>query len=100
MQAMYRQVGYIGLAAVYKEQGIPRDILRRVFSLCLMPKDTIERHYQRLHSSIASYQPRDIRKKLFEFLNYYHDQWLVKVGVNMFAVGDLNIRTNNECESE
>lgn len=100
MQALYRQVGSIGLAAAYKEEGIPRDVLRKVFSLCLMPKDTIESHYQRLFSTITNYRPKSIRKKLIEFFNYYHDQWLMRIGVDMYAVGDLNIRTNNECESE
>jgi hypothetical protein len=100
MQAMHRHVAHIGLAAAYKEEGIPRDALRRVFSLCLMPKDTIEGHYQRLLSSITKYKPKSIRKKLIEFFEYYHNQWLVKIGVDMYAVGDLSIRTNNECESE
>ncbi|CAF1936087.1 unnamed protein product [Rotaria magnacalcarata] len=99
MQAMYRHVGHCGLTAVYKEQGVPRDVLRRLFSLCLMPKDTIEGHYQRLLHSIKKYKPKNIREKLVEFFTYYHDQWLAKVGVDMFCVSDLRIRTNNECET-
>ncbi|CAF5189524.1 unnamed protein product, partial [Rotaria magnacalcarata] len=98
MQAMYRHVEHCGLTAVYKEQGVPRDVLRRLFSLCLMPKDTIEGHYQRLLHSIKKYKPKNIREKLVEFFTYYHDQWLAKVGVDMFCVSDLRIRTNNECE--
>ncbi|CAM4848318.1 unnamed protein product [Rotaria magnacalcarata] len=99
MQAMYRHVGHCGLTAVYKEEGVPRDVLRRLFSLCLMPKDTIEGHYQRLLVSIKKYKPKNIREKLVEFFTYYHDQWLAKVGVDMFCVSDLRIRTNNECET-
>ncbi|CAM4846735.1 unnamed protein product [Rotaria magnacalcarata] len=62
-------------------------------------QDTIEGHYQRLLHSIKKYKPKNIREKLVEFFTYYHDQWLAKVGVDMFCVSDLRIRTNNECET-
>ncbi|CAF3909176.1 unnamed protein product [Rotaria sp. Silwood1] len=100
MQAMHRQVQQIGLATAYKEPEIPRDVLRQVFSLCLMPKDRVESHYQRLLDTISKYRPKSIRTKLIEFFHYYHDQWLMTVGVDMYVVGDLCIRTNNECEGE
>ena len=65
-------------------------------ALSLLPEPIIEDTYDELIAAM----PQQLKNTLNDLLQYFQQQWFVKVPISQWCVHGRNIRTNNNAEGE
>ncbi|CAF1004870.1 unnamed protein product [Rotaria sordida] len=96
-QAIYRAIQRVGLSTSYNDDDDDvKQYCRKLMALPLLPEAIIEDTYDELIATM----PKQLKDTLNDLLEYFQQQWFVKVPISQWCVHGLNIRTNNNTEGE
>ncbi|CAF1237473.1 unnamed protein product [Rotaria sordida] len=95
-QAIYRAIQRVGLSTSYNDDDDVKQYCRKLMALPLLPEAIIEDTYDDLIATM----PKQLKDTLNDLLEYFQQQWFVKVPISQWCVHGLNIRTNNNAEGE
>ncbi|XP_060573275.1 uncharacterized protein LOC132731165 [Ruditapes philippinarum] len=92
-QALFRKVQELGLQTAYSEQNDVYQLLRKTFSLPLLPADDIRPAFQYLKSKSST-------PETDAYINYIENTWINNViwPVESWCQFGRSVRTNNDCE--
>ncbi|KAJ8305953.1 hypothetical protein KUTeg_016498, partial [Tegillarca granosa] len=92
-QAVWRKVQSLGLQVAYNKRDDIHKLIRKLFSLPLLPAEHIPDAFEELFSGSHPTQ-------IVELLNYIHDNWMTSSvwTVSLWSVFNMSVRTNNDVE--
>ncbi|CAF2860587.1 unnamed protein product [Rotaria sp. Silwood2] len=94
-QAIYRNIQPLGLYTIYNnDDDDVKHFWRQLMALPSLPEPVIEDTYDELVRDLST----NMSKTMKHLLEYFQEQWFVKVPVSQWCAHGLSIRTNNNAE--
>ncbi|CAF4369903.1 unnamed protein product [Rotaria sp. Silwood2] len=94
-QAIYRAIQRVGLSTSYNNNDDVKQYCRKLMALPLLPEAIIENTYDELIATMSI----NLKNVLNDLMEYFQEQWFVKVSISQWCVHGMNMRTNNNAEA-
>ncbi|CAF1330935.1 unnamed protein product [Rotaria sp. Silwood1] len=94
-QAIYRAIQRVGLSTSYNNNDGVNQYCRKLMALRLFPEAIIENTYDELIATMSI----NLRNVLNDLMEYFQEEWFLKVSISQWYVHGMNMRTNNNAEA-
>ncbi|KAG8035984.1 hypothetical protein G9C98_003111 [Cotesia typhae] len=94
-QALIKRLKKDKLFEAIRTRKYDQIIIRKFMGLAFLPVIDVIRGYHWLLNAI----PEDIKNRLYPFIAYFYDEWIVRTPPIMWSIINLDNRTNNFTES-
>ncbi|CAF4702550.1 unnamed protein product, partial [Rotaria magnacalcarata] len=95
-QAIYRAIQRVGLSTTYNDDDDIKQCYRKLMALPLLPEAIIEDTYDELLAVMST----QLKDTLHNLLEYFQEQWFVKVPISQWCIHGLSMKTNNNAEGK